>query len=251
MLIENEFTVEACPQDVFALMVDVERVAPCIPGTQVTGRRDDGAFDGEMSLRLGPMKMRYRGTVAITSKNEATHEATMLAKGTEAQGQGTAQGTMNMAVRDREDGGSDVTVATDIKLTGRVAQMGQGIMKDVSTKMIAEMAQNMAALLDSRAAQPPDTHDPGLPNAGGSSSGARDAQRDPDGVADRPPAEPVSGIAAPPAARIGGVRSSVATNPAPAQLKVSSLIGAVVKGRLTAAFAWLRMRVATFATSRK
>lgn len=250
MLIENEFTVEACPQDVFALMVDVERVAPCIPGTQVTGRRDDGAFDGEMSLKLGPMKMRYRGTVAITSKNEATHEATMLAKGTEAQGQGTAQGTMNMAVRDREDGGSDVTVATDIKLTGRVAQMGQGIMKDVSTKMIAEMAQNMVALLDSRAGQPPGTHDPSLPNAD-ESSGAGDAQRRSGGVADRPPAKPSSRSAPPPSARIGGVSSAAATNRASAQLKVSSLIGVVLKGRLTAAFAWLRTRVSTFATSRK
>lgn len=146
MLIENEFTVAAPPDDVYALMTDVERVAPCLPGTTVLGRRDEGGFDGQMQMKLGPMKMTYRGSVEITAQDAQARTATMVAQGIEARGQGSAQGDMRMSVTG-DAGASVVTVATEIQVTGRVAQMGQGIMKDVAARLMTDMARNMEDLL--------------------------------------------------------------------------------------------------------
>lgn len=148
MIIENEFDVAADPSEVYSLMLDVERVGPCLSGTEVLGRREDGSYDGQMTVKLGPVKMTYRGTVAIVEHDDATRSAKMLAKGAEARGQGTAQATLSMAVASREGGGSHVTVSTDMLVTGRVAQMGHGIMKDVATRMISQMAANMEKVLN-------------------------------------------------------------------------------------------------------
>ena len=146
MLIENEFDVAATPAEVYALMLDPERVATCIQGAEVTGKNDDGSYDAQVTVKLGPVKMTYKGTIAITESDPAARTATMLAKGAEARGQGTAQATLNMAVTERE-GGSHVTVAADMLVTGRVAQMGRGVMQDVARRMIGQMSQNMESLL--------------------------------------------------------------------------------------------------------
>jgi carbon monoxide dehydrogenase subunit G len=155
MLISNEFDVEAAPAEVYALMLDVERVAPCLPGAQVTGTREDGAHEAQMVVKLGPVTMTYRGTVAIVEHDDAARTASMLAKGSEARGQGTAQATMRMRVDPRTPSGSHVAVATDMLITGRVAQMGQGIMKDVANRMLGQMAANMESLLAASSPAPP------------------------------------------------------------------------------------------------
>ena len=91
--------------------------------------------------------MTYRGTIAIVESDPEARTAKMLAKGAEERGQGTAQATLQMAVTEREGGGSHVRVSADMLVTGRVAQMGRGVMQDVARRMIDQMAQNMEALL--------------------------------------------------------------------------------------------------------
>jgi uncharacterized protein len=152
VLIENEFDVAASPDEVYALMLDPERVVTCITGAEVTGKNDDGSYDAQVTVKLGPVRMKYKGTIAIVESDPAARTASMLAKGAEERGQGTAQATLNMAVSERA-GGSHVTVAADMLVTGRVAQMGRGVMQDVARRMIGQMAQNMEALL-SGGAQP-------------------------------------------------------------------------------------------------
>ena len=147
MIIQSAFTVAAPPDDVYHLMLDVEKVAPCIPGARVTGRRDDGAYDAEVKVKLGPVSMTYRGTVAVEEHDDAERTAKLRAKANEARGQGTAQAVMSMGVAPGDDGSSNVSVSTDLLVSGRVAQMGQGIMQDVATRMIGEMARNMEAML--------------------------------------------------------------------------------------------------------
>jgi len=147
MLIENEFAVASDPDAVFALMTDVEKVAPCIPGAEVVGKREDGSYDATSTVKLGPIKMTYKGTVRIAEADPEARTATLLAKGNEARGQGSAQATMKMQVVPAEGGGSTVKVSTDLAVTGRVASMGQGIMKDVAGRMIGEMARNMQTVL--------------------------------------------------------------------------------------------------------
>jgi uncharacterized protein len=146
VLIENEFDVAATPDEVYALMLDPERVATCLPGAEVTGRNDDGSYNAQTTVKLGPVKMTYKGTVAVTESDAEARTASMLAKGAEARGQGTAQATLRMAVKATE-GGSHVDVAADMLVTGRVAQMGRGVMQDVARRMMGEMAKNMETLL--------------------------------------------------------------------------------------------------------
>jgi carbon monoxide dehydrogenase subunit G len=147
VIIENDFDVAATPDEVYKLMLDPERVGTCITGAQVTGRREDGSYDANVTVKLGPVKMTYRGTIAIVESDAAARTATMLAKGAEERGQGTAQATLTMAVTERDAGGSHVNVSADMLVTGRVAQMGRGVMQDVARRMIGQMAQNMEALL--------------------------------------------------------------------------------------------------------
>jgi carbon monoxide dehydrogenase subunit G len=147
VIIENEFDVAATPAEVYELMLDPERVGTCITGAQVTGRREDGSYDAHVTVKLGPVKMTYRGTIAIVESDPAARTAKMLAKGSEERGQGTAQATLDMHVTDREGGGSHVDVSADMLVTGRVAQMGRGVMQDVARRMIGDMAKNMEALL--------------------------------------------------------------------------------------------------------
>jgi uncharacterized protein len=146
VIIENEFDVAATPAEVFALMLDPERVATCIMGAEVLGRNDDGSYNAQVTVKLGPVKMKYRGTVAVVESDPEARTASMLAKGAEERGQGTAQAMLNMAVTEAE-GGSHVKVTADMLITGRVAQMGRGVMQDVARRMIDQMAQNMEALL--------------------------------------------------------------------------------------------------------
>jgi carbon monoxide dehydrogenase subunit G len=145
--IENAFDVDAPPSQVYELMLDPARVAPCIPGAEVTGRREDGGYDAKVTVRVGPVRMSYTGIVAIAEHDDERRTASMRARGTEARGQGNVDATMHMAVAGRDAGGSHVEVSTDMQVTGRVAQMGQGIMQDVAVRMIGDMARNMEALL--------------------------------------------------------------------------------------------------------
>ncbi len=147
IVIENEFTVAATPEDTYALMTDVERVAPCIPGAAITGKRDAGGYDAIVTLKMGPMSLTYKGLIEIVEQDDAARTAVMRAKATEARGQGTVQATLSMEIGDAGNGSSNVKVGSDILVTGRVAQMGRGIMTDVAGKMIGEMAKAMEATL--------------------------------------------------------------------------------------------------------
>ena len=146
MVIENEFVVDAAPDDVYALLVDVERVAPCIPGAEVLGRRDDGAYDAKATVKLGPMSLTYKGTAEIAEADPEARKAVLRAKGADQKGQGTAQALMSMQV-EPEGAGSRVKMSSDILVSGRVAQMGRGIMQDVAGRMIGEMAKALEATL--------------------------------------------------------------------------------------------------------
>ena len=173
IVIENEFTVAASPDDTYALMTDVERVAPCIPGASITGRRDDGAYDALVTMKMGPMSLTYKGVIEIIEQDDAARTAVMRAKATEAKGQGTAQATLTMDIDDAGGGSTTVKVGSDILVTGRVAQMGRGIMTDVAGKMIGEMAKAMEATLVSgaeakaRGEAPPDSVAAQAPSAVG------------------------------------------------------------------------------------
>lgn len=147
MRIDSSFTVPAPPERTFALLLDLERVGPCFPGGEIGQRTGDGAYEATVAVRLGPMRMRYEGTVQIAEANEAAHEAVLQAAAKEARGQGSAEATMTMRVSEHDGGGSTVVVATDLSLTGRAQQVGKGLVQDVAARLVDEMARSLAGLL--------------------------------------------------------------------------------------------------------
>jgi carbon monoxide dehydrogenase subunit G len=144
MRIENDFEVAASPSETYELLVDLERLAPCIPGGEVGPRADDGSHPASIAVRLGPMRMNYRGKVRITDRDDDAGRAVLAAEVREQRGQGTAKAKMTMAVG-AGGSGSLVETVTDVKLTGRAAQMGRGVVEDVAARLVAEMAACIAA----------------------------------------------------------------------------------------------------------
>jgi carbon monoxide dehydrogenase subunit G len=134
MEIENEFTVDAPVQQAWEAMLDLERVAPCLPGASIEEATGE-EYQGTMAVKLGPISARYRGTVRVEETDEESHRAVLRANGKETRGQGSASATITTTMNE-ENGATRVRVETDIQVTGRVAQFGRGIMQDVATELM-------------------------------------------------------------------------------------------------------------------
>lgn len=147
MQISNDFTVGAEPEAVYRTLLDFERVGPCIPGATVGPADAEGAHPAEIAVRLGPMKLTYKGTVRLDDREDAERRATMLADVRETRGQGAARAQMSMTVSP-DGAGSRVDSVTDVHLTGRAAQMGGGIVEDVAQRLVMDMAANLERLLE-------------------------------------------------------------------------------------------------------
>src|SRR4051794_37129989 len=127
MKLENEFTVPAPIDEAWAVLLDVERVAPCLPGA-VVEPGDDGEYTGTMTVKIGPITARYKGTVKVQEADEAARRAVMRAQAKDARGQGTASATITSSMEEAADG-TRVKVVTDMRITGPAAQFGRGVMQ--------------------------------------------------------------------------------------------------------------------------
>ncbi|HET9966474.1 MAG TPA: SRPBCC family protein, partial [Rubrobacter sp.] len=139
MKINNEFTVGAPIQQAWDTMLNLERIAPCLPGAAIQDEKDEGEYDGTMKVKIGPITANYKGTVKFEEVDEENHRAVLQATGRDARGQGTASATIVSTLQEEADG-TKVSVETDMKLTGRAAQFGRGIAQDVATKMLDQFA---------------------------------------------------------------------------------------------------------------
>ena len=145
MQFSNEFTAPAAPEEVFAALMDVRGVAGCLPGASIGGDTEDGGLEATVAVKVGPIRMTYAGTVHVVSRDDAARTASMRVRAREQRGQGTAEATLGLAVADDGTGGSRATVTTDLMVTGRVAQMGAGIMQDVAGSMVDDFAACLSA----------------------------------------------------------------------------------------------------------
>jgi carbon monoxide dehydrogenase subunit G len=146
MKFENTFEVDAPIEQVYEALMDVERVAPCVPGAQVLDRKSDDAFEVAIKVKVGPMSMLYKGTVEIVDRQPEEHRAQMRARARESRGQGNADAQVQM-VLSSENGTTHGTIDTDVKLSGKAAAMGGGVIKEVSGKLVDQFAKNLAAML--------------------------------------------------------------------------------------------------------
>jgi carbon monoxide dehydrogenase subunit G len=142
MKLENEFTVPAPVEAAWSVLLDVERVAPCLPGASLDGEQD-GEYAGTMKIKIGPITSTYKGTVKIEEADEAARRAVMRAQARDSRGQGTAAATITSTMEEVE-GGTRVHVETEMRVTGPAAQFGRGVMQDVSAKLMKRFADCLA-----------------------------------------------------------------------------------------------------------
>jgi carbon monoxide dehydrogenase subunit G len=140
MKLEQSFTVAAPVEQVWAALIDVERVAPCLPGAEITGHDEEGAYHGTFTVKLGPTTASYNGTLRLDEVDEAAHAVVMSARGTDKRGQGGATATIRSVVAPEGDG-TKVEVDTDFTITGRLARFGRGgMIEDVSRRLLADFS---------------------------------------------------------------------------------------------------------------
>ena len=224
MKLEQTFEVQAPLDRVWTALNDLERVAPCLPGAAITDHDEDGTYHGTFQVKLGPMTAAYRGTIRIADADEATHTATLKAKGTDKRGQGGASATI-VNVLSEHEGGTQVAATTDFTITGRLAAFGRaGMMEDISNRLLGDFA----TCLQSRLADAPAT--PATPS--GAEVTAGDAAPEEVAAAAEPPT-PASAATPPPAAP-----AAAPTSPPPAAqpLKGGSLFFSVLLERIKRLF---------------
>ncbi|WP_433352491.1 SRPBCC family protein [Micromonospora saelicesensis] len=156
MKITNEFAVTVPIERAWAVLTDLEGLAPCLPGAQLTDV-DGDVYQGRVRVKVGPVVSEFAGTARFVEKDDAAYRGVIDAKGRDARSAGTASALVTAHLRPDGDR-TLVSVDTDLKISGRLAQFGSGMIKEVSGKLLAQFVANLEAKL---AAEPPAPH----PNA--------------------------------------------------------------------------------------
>ncbi|MFE7815387.1 SRPBCC family protein [Streptomyces sp. NBRC 110035] len=138
MELHHEFTVPVPVDDAWPALLDIERIAPCLPGATVE-EYDGEAVTGSVKVKVGPVTVTYRGTAVFEERDGTAHRMVLVASGRETRGQGTARATVTATLGER-DGGTAVSVRTDLTVTGRPAQFGRGVLADVGEQIIGRFA---------------------------------------------------------------------------------------------------------------
>lgn len=180
MKLEHSFEVAAPLERVWQKLIDVEQVAPCLPGAEVTEAGEDGTYHGTFSVRLGPTTAAYRGQLAMDEVDESAHRVVMRANGQDKRGQGSAKATI-VSTMSEQSGVTKVEVETDFTITGRLARFGRGgMIEDVSNRLLRDFATCLQRSIEG----PP-------PEEGAAGAQAPEAGAQPPAP---PPSKPVGGF---------------------------------------------------------
>jgi carbon monoxide dehydrogenase subunit G len=139
--IEDSFRVDVPVDEAWKVLLDLERIAPCLPGAQLTEVEGD-EYRGTVKIKVGPITAQYKGVAKIEEADEANHKVVLQAEGRDTRGQGNASATVT-ATLVAEGAGTTVNIDTDLNITGKVAQFGRGVMADVSSKLLGQFADNL------------------------------------------------------------------------------------------------------------
>jgi uncharacterized protein len=200
MQIQNEFVVKAPIDRVWKHMLDVENVAPCMPGAELTEVVDDHTWKGKTNIKIGPVSLSFAGTVVIQERDDAGHRVVLKAQGMEQRGKGAASALATSQLTEVE-GGTKVVLDTDLTISGAVAQYGRGMIADISQRLTREFAQCLEANIIAGEAEPADGDAGGLIEAPRAESSTvavpeqrADAGKAPAGPAPAQTARPVRGF---------------------------------------------------------
>jgi len=136
MNLEDQFRVDVPIEQAWAVLTDLERIAPCMPGAQLQEVEGD-EYRGVVKVKVGPITAQYKGAAKFVEVDDAAHRAVIKADGRDTRGQGNASATITAALAADGDG-TQVALTTDLTVTGKVAQFGRGVMADVSTKLLGQ-----------------------------------------------------------------------------------------------------------------
>jgi uncharacterized protein len=154
MKLEHSFDVAAPLDRVWDALIDVERVAPCLPGAEITEAGEDGTYRGTFSVKLGPTTAAYRGELSMEEVDAGAHRAVMRASGQDKRGQGSAKATIVSRMREQE-GSTTVDVETDFTITGRLARFGRGgMIEDVSNRLLRDFSDCLQKTIEASEATP-------------------------------------------------------------------------------------------------
>ena len=188
MKIENSFTVDAPVDEAWSLLTDIPTIAPCLPGAKLTGEVD-GVYSGGVKVKVGPVTAEYKGSAEFVEKDDENHKAVINGKGRDTRGAGNAQALIT-AVMEQVGDQTRVDIVTDLKVSGKVAQFGRGVMQDVSEKLLGQFAECLAtkigdedtvdavAAASAAAAETVDAHETAVEKADDAAEAAVDAVSD-------------------------------------------------------------------------
>jgi hypothetical protein len=218
MQIDHEFTVSVPIDQAWAVLTDLEGIAPCMPGAQLTGVEGD-VYTGRVKVKVGPVTSEYAGTAQFSEKDDTAYHAVIDAKGRDSRGAGNASALIT--ARLRPDGSSTVvSVNTDLRISGRIAQFGSGMIKEVSAKLLGQFAD----CLEGKLAGSPALATPATGEAGGTPGAATADAGAAAGTA------PAAGAA--PAASAGQAPAQTPAQEEPAHLDLMKIAGASVYKRV-------------------
>src|SRR4051794_26997481 len=141
MEIQDSFRVDLPVDEAWRLLLDIERIAPCMPGAQLQEIEGD-EFRGVVKVKVGPITAQYKGAARLAEVDEGAHSIVIDASGRDTRGNGNASAKVLVKMRD-DNGGTHVDIETDLNVTGKVAQFGRGIMSDVSAKLLKQFVDNL------------------------------------------------------------------------------------------------------------
>jgi carbon monoxide dehydrogenase subunit G len=160
VILSHEFTVEGDFGTVWRALLDLERVAGCMPGATIRATDQDGRFEGSMKVKLGPMTVSYDGQASLVEVDDTEHRAVISLRAREAKGQGTALATITNHV-ERAGSGVRVRAETNLQVTGPQARFGRAVMEDVGNRVLDEFARRLEQEVAPEGALNASTADPG------------------------------------------------------------------------------------------
>lgn len=193
MQFDNSFDVPLPPAEAWKVLLDVQRIAPCMPGAELTEMLDPRSFKGKVSVRLGPVALTFAGTAKFESVDDVARHAKLKAAGNDSKGRGAANADIDFRL-EPAPGGSKVLVHTDLKLNGMVAQYGRGvgIIKSVADELVKQFVVNLKAEI-ARNPVPPASAAP-APSIDAASRAPSVATAPPVSPTPPAPARPISGF---------------------------------------------------------
>ena len=147
MDLNHEFIVNVPVNDAWVILTDLERIAPCLPGAQLTEVEGD-TYRGQVKVKVGPIVAQFKGQASFVSRDDIAHTASLKGEGRDTTGKGTASAIITAQLTEVTPTSTKCTVVTNLTISGKVAQFGRGALADVSDKLLAQFSENLNQLID-------------------------------------------------------------------------------------------------------